>query len=107
MRDFKRFVHEHLSSLALPRRRELKIVEELAAQIEEAYESLVAEGRSDEEAWNELQRQIPDWKTLRAELLEAEPVIVRMAQPEPGPLTAAADRRLGSALRSAVATGLA
>jgi hypothetical protein len=86
MRDFKGFVHEHLSPLALPRHRELKIVEELAAQIEDSYESLIAEGRSDEEAWNELQRQLPDWTTLRNELLEAEPVIVRLAQPERGPL---------------------
>ncbi len=62
MRNFKAFVHAHLSSLALPRQRELKIVEELAAQIEESYEALIAEGLSDEEAWNE--RQMPDWKTL-------------------------------------------
>jgi putative ABC transport system permease protein len=81
MRDFKAFVRQHLSPLALPPQRELDIVEELAAQIEDAYESLVAEGLSDDEAWNRLQRQVPDWKKLRDDLLEAEPVGVRLAHP--------------------------
>jgi hypothetical protein len=36
MPDFKAFVREKLSPLDLPRRRELKIIEELAAQIEES-----------------------------------------------------------------------
>lgn len=107
MRDFKRFVHEHLSTLALPRERERKIVEELAAQIEESYDSFVARGLSDEEAWNEVQRQIPDWKTLGDELLEAEPVIVRLAQPERGPLAGATKRTLVSRLRELLALGLA
>ena len=35
MRDFKAFVRGHLSSLVLPPHREIKMVEELAAQIEE------------------------------------------------------------------------
>ena len=107
MRDFKGFVHQHLSSLTLPRHRELKIVEELAAQIEEAYDVLLAEGRSDEEAWNELQRQIPDWEALRNDLLEAEPVIVRLAQPEHGSLAGATSQTLGSWLRSSLVIGLA
>ena len=81
MRDFKAFVRQHLAPLALPPQRELDIVEELAAQIEDAYESLVAEGLSDDEAWNRLQRQVPDWKKLRDDLLEAEPVSVRLAHP--------------------------
>lgn len=107
MRDFKAFVREQLSSLALPRQRELKIVEELAAQLEDSYESLVAEGRSDEEAWRELQRQLPDWNTLGTELLEAEPVIVRLAQPERGPLAGGTMRRLVSGLRQLLGLGLA
>jgi putative ABC transport system permease protein len=107
MRDFRGFVHEHLSSLALPRRRELTIVEELAAQLEDSYESLIANGLSDEEAWNELQRRMPDWKTLGDELLEAEPVIVRLAQPERGPFAGATKRTLVSWLRSLLAMGLA
>src|SRR5687767_8700232 len=100
MRDFQRFVLEHLPPLTLPRHREIKIVEELAAQIEDTYESLVAHGRSEEEAWSELQRQLPDWTTLRDELLDAEPVIVRLAQPEHGPLAGATKGTILSRLQS-------
>ncbi|HYN07309.1 MAG TPA: ABC transporter permease [Vicinamibacterales bacterium] len=106
MRDFKAFVRQHLASVALPREREFKIVEELGAQIEESYEALVAEGLSDEEAWNEVQRHIPDWKTFRDELLEAEPVIVRLAQPEYGPLAGAPKRALLSRIRAFFGLGL-
>ena len=81
MRDFRAFVRSYVEPLALPRHRELEIVEELVAQLEDSYESLLARGLSDEEAWNELQRHVPDWKTLGAELLDAEPAIVRFAQP--------------------------
>lgn len=107
MRDFKAFVHEHLSPLALSPQRELKIVEELASQIEDAYEALIAEGRSDDEAWDELQRQIPDWKTLRDELLDAEPIIVRLAHPDRGPLAGATKRTLVSAFQAFLSVGLA
>jgi putative ABC transport system permease protein len=106
MRDFRRFVHEHLSSLSLPPQHELKIVEELAAQLEEAYASLIADGLSDHEAWNALQRQMPDWKTIGDELLQAEPVIVRLAQPERGPLAGAAKRSFLSGLGSLLTVGL-
>ena len=79
MHDFKGFVRQHLASLAMPRARELKIVEELSAQIEESYDSLIAEGLSDEAAWNEVQRHIPDWKTFGDELLEGEPALALRA----------------------------
>lgn len=107
MRDFKAFVRGHLPSLALPRQRELEIVEELAAQLEDAYEFFIAEGRSDEEAWNELQHQIPDWQALGDELLDAEPVVVRMAHPGRGPLAGATKRTFVSALRNLLSLGLA
>ena len=37
MPDFLAFVRSHLEPLELPRQRELQIVEELAAQLEDAY----------------------------------------------------------------------
>lgn len=73
MRDFRAFVRRQLSPLALPRERELTIVEELGAQLEESYDALIAGGLSDEDAWHELQHEIPDWKTLSEELVDAEP----------------------------------
>lgn len=106
MRDFKAFVHEHLSPLGLPPQRERKIVEELAAHLEESYESLVASGLSDEEAWTELQRQIPNWTTLGDELLDTEPAIVRLAHPERGPLAGPTKRTLVSELRQFLSRGL-
>jgi predicted permease len=106
MRDFRVFVREHLSPLELPRHREIKIVDELAAQLEEVYASLLAEGRSEDDAWIELQRQMPDWQTLRDELLDAEPVLVRFAQPQGRPFAGAAKRSLVSGLRELFAVGL-
>jgi putative ABC transport system permease protein len=106
MRDFKGFVRQHLASLALPRARELKIVEELSAQIEESYDALVARGLSDEEAWNEVQRHIPDWKTFGDELLDAEPVLLRIAQPEYGLLAGERKRALLARLATIFGSGL-
>jgi predicted permease len=81
MRDFKAFVRQQLSSVSLPPHRETKVVDELAAQLEDTYESALARGRSEEDAWREVQRQIPDWTTIGAQLLAAEPAIVRLAHP--------------------------
>ena len=83
--DFRAFVREHLSSLDLPAERESKIVEELAAQLEDSYEALVAAGRPDAEAWDEAQRQIPDWQALGAELLDAEPAHRQAPRGSAGP----------------------
>ena len=83
MPDFTSFVRDHLAPLELPRHRELKIVEELAAQLEESYDALLATGLSAADAWNTLQRQLPDWQALRLALRDAEPAIVRLAQPRP------------------------
>lgn len=98
MRDFRALVRTHLPPLALPRAHELKIIDELAAQLEDVYEALVAGGRSDDEAWSELQRQLPDWTALRDELLDAEPAILRFAQPDRRPFAGPAKRALLSSL---------
>jgi predicted permease len=94
MRDFREYVRRQLSSVVLPPQRELKVVEELAAQLEDAYESARARGLSDEAAWQDAQRQIPDWTTIGRELLDAEPAIVRLAQPGRGRVGSFAARTL-------------
>ena len=73
--------------------REQKIVEEWAAQLEEIYDALRADGLSDDEAWSEIERQVPDWNALSDELLDAEPVVVRLAD-----AAAARSRRLRRAV---------
>jgi predicted permease len=106
MRDFRALVRQHLAPLALPRHREIKIVEELAAQLEDACDALVGRGLSDDEAWAELQRQMPEWATIRDDLLDAEPALVRLAQPAQDTRGAAFPSRIASAARALLATGL-
>jgi putative ABC transport system permease protein len=70
MPDFRHFVRHQLAPLALSDDREQKIVDEWSAQLEEIYDALRADGLSAEEAWAELQRQLPDWQALGTELLD-------------------------------------
>jgi putative ABC transport system permease protein len=98
MRDFKDFVRNHVARLALPSHREQKIVDEWAAQLEEIYDALRADGLSDQDAWSELQCQVPDWNALSNQLLDTEPTLLRIAHAQRGPLATstltAAVRRL-------------
>jgi MacB-like periplasmic core domain len=82
MRDFKAFVREHVAALGLPSDREQKIVDEWAAQLEDVYDGLCADGLSDDEAWREIQRQIPKGKEL-----DLEPALVRPTVRQTGRLT--------------------
>src|SRR5688572_943585 len=97
MPDFKAFVRQHLTSLVLPREREMKVVDELAAQLEEAYESALARGLPEKEAWQVVQRQVPDWNRIADDLLSAEPAVVRMAQPRPSVIARAVAGTLNGA----------
>ena len=106
MRDFNAFVRQHLAPLALPRARENKIIEELAAQIEESYDALIAQGVSEDDAWREVQRHIPDWNSFRDDLLDGEPVIVRLAQPDRGPLAGEMKRGVLSRAGALLSAGL-
>jgi putative ABC transport system permease protein len=81
MRNFKALVQTRIAPLALPPDREQKIVDEWGTQLEEMYDALRAAGSSDEEAWRELHAQIPDAEALAGELLDAEPMLVRLASP--------------------------
>ena len=105
MREFKAFVREHLTALVLPPQREIKVIDELAAQLEDAYESALARGLSDEDAWQVVQRQVPDWNRVAQDILAAEPAVVRLAQPRPGPIGGAVARTL-TGLRDLFGVGL-
>ncbi|HJR70307.1 MAG TPA: ABC transporter permease [Gammaproteobacteria bacterium] len=82
MRDIKTFVREHIEPLGLPADQQVKIAEELSAQLEEICESLLARGMSADEAWRELQSQVPSWQELRDELVRAEPIAAAVVQIE-------------------------
>ena len=85
MPDFLAFVRSGLEPLELPRQREFQIVEELAAQLEDAYDALRSRGLSEADAWRELQRGLPDWETFAAQVLEAEGAVVTALQPARAP----------------------
>jgi putative ABC transport system permease protein len=95
MRDFHSFVRSHVAPLALPANREQKIVEEWAATLEEIYDALRAQNLSDDDAWNEIERQVRDGTILSARLLDDEPVVERLR----GALTAGLGRDLHGSFR--------
>ena len=97
MRDFRVVVRQHVAPLALSPQREQKIVDEWAAQLEEIYDGLRADGRTDEEAWAELQRQISDWNALTDQLLDEEPALLRMAT---APRTSSVRATWGAAIKA-------
>jgi predicted permease len=82
MRDVKTFVREHIEPLGLPPDQQLKVAEELGAQLEEIYESLLDRGMSEDEAWVELESQVPSWSELCDELVRAEPVAAAVVRAE-------------------------
>jgi putative ABC transport system permease protein len=105
MRDFQTFVRTHVGPLALPPDREQKIVDEWAAQLEDLYEALRADGLSDEDAWLAMRRQVEAGQALDDRLLDGEPVL-RLAQAQPGPGTARWLRLAAVRIRELVATGV-
>jgi predicted permease len=68
MRDFVAHVRRHLSRRDLPDDRFDEIVEELAAELESRYTTLVERGASEDEAWNSVLAQIPSWPSLAQEI---------------------------------------
>jgi predicted permease len=70
--DFRHYVRQQLPPLAIRPERELEIVEELALQLEAAYDAARREGASTEEAWDKARSEIPDWPALAATLTQLE-----------------------------------
>ncbi len=99
MRDFKAFVRAEVAHLRLPPQHQQKIEDEWSDQLEEIYLSLRAQGLSDQDAWRELKRQVPDWRALSAELLDAEPAILRLVPPSEGHFASGLMRDIRDGLR--------
>ena len=68
MRDFVGYVRRHLSRRELPEDRFDEIVEELAAELESRYSTLLQNGSSEDEAWNTALAQIPSWPSFAHDL---------------------------------------
>jgi predicted permease len=72
MRDWKRFVREHLPPLGLSGAREQEIAEEIAQQIEDAYSEALSRGLTRQQAEGHAFAQIPDWNLLARDIQRAE-----------------------------------
>jgi putative ABC transport system permease protein len=105
MRDFTEIVRRQVAPLSLPADREEKIVEEWSAQLEDLFEALCADGRSEDEAWRELQRQVASGQALGANLLDGEPLL-RIAHAHPNARARRSLRAAATGVRDALTAGL-
>jgi predicted permease len=96
MRDFKELVRKEVEALHLPGDREIKVIEELASLLEDVYASILREGLTDEQAWQQLLRRTP-LEELLADVLAAEPA-ARLIHPDRPPFPGTA--------KSAVVSGV-
>ena len=83
MRDFVGHVRRHLSRHDLPEDRFDEIVEELAAELESRYTTLVERGANDEEAWSAALTQVPSWPSFAHDLAVATGAPPPKGQPSP------------------------
>ena len=73
MPDWKLYVRKHLPPLRVKPAREVEIVEELAAQLEQAYLEALNSGRDESEAERAAIAQLPDWQKLALEIEASQP----------------------------------
>jgi hypothetical protein len=64
VRDWSALVHRHLASLRVDDRRRHEIVAELAAHLEDAYDSAIRAGCTEAEAIDRATERVPDWRAL-------------------------------------------
>jgi hypothetical protein len=68
MRDFVAYVRHHLPRRNASLARYDEVVDELASELEARYTGLIQRGASDEDAWREVQAQVPSWPALAEDL---------------------------------------
>ncbi len=66
MRDWDALVHRHLASVRVDEQRRREISAELAAHLEEAYDSALRSGCTEAEAIAGAMERVPDWRALAA-----------------------------------------
>lgn len=71
MPDWLRYVREHLSLPDCSPKRQAEIVEELAEQLEDAYQEALRSGMNDEGAYLAASRHVPNWDRLADDLRRA------------------------------------
>jgi predicted permease len=106
MRDFRAYVRSRLAPSGLSAEQEIKIVDELAGQLEDLHQSLLESGCSASDAWTRVEREIPDWEKLRAELIAAAPLAERLVHGEAAPFAGSAKQHFLGRFREACARGV-
>ena len=81
MRSWRDYVRSQLPPLDIPPEREVEIVDELALQLEAAYDTARARGLDDADALRAAEAEIPDWHTFAASVNTIE----RPLLPAPAP----------------------
>lgn len=71
MRDWSALVRPHLASLRVDERRRLEIGAELAAHLEDTYESALRRGSTEAEAMACAMERVPDWRALAVAVNQA------------------------------------
>lgn len=71
MPDWKKIVREKLGTLPLTNGRRDEVIEELAQQLESAYEEALAQGINEQEAMRRSLAQFKDWEKLRHEVFQS------------------------------------
>jgi hypothetical protein len=71
MPDWKKIVREKLGTLPLTNGRRDEVIEELAQQLESAYEEALAQGINEQEAMQRSLAQFKDWEKLRSEVFQS------------------------------------
>lgn len=71
MPDWKKIVREKLGTLPLTNGRRDEVIEELAQQLESAYEEALAQGINEQEAVRRSLAQFKDWEKLRHEVFQS------------------------------------
>ena len=94
MPNWKRYVQKHLPPLRVKPEREAEIVEELAVQLDQAYQEALQSGETPEAAEKTASRQFRDWRALARTIETSErdanrlppPILARLASGIPGDL---------------------
>ncbi len=79
MPDWKRYVRSQLPSLRINPGREAEIVEELALQLEQAFQESLKSGNSEADAERAAKAQLPNWQSLALDIESAQPPRHRVA----------------------------
>ena len=70
--DWRSYVRNHLGALNVRAERESEIVDELALQLEAAYDTALRSGCDRDEAMHQAASEVPDWQALARELAHIE-----------------------------------